>query len=103
MEITIVKDYQNKLLNRRELDFTIKYEGPTPSRIDVRQKLAALLNTDLDLTMVQKMESVYGLQEVRGYAKVYESADRMKQIEREYMMKRNASPVVEGEGEATEE
>ncbi|WNY24534.1 30S ribosomal protein S24e [Methanolapillus millepedarum] len=100
MEITIVKDHPNKLLNRRELDFVIKYEGPTPSRIDVRQKLAALLNTDLDLTLVHKMESVFGLQEVHGYAKVYESADRMKQVEREYMIKRNTMPA---EGEAKEE
>ncbi|WNY27298.1 30S ribosomal protein S24e [Methanolapillus ohkumae] len=102
MEIIIVKDEKNKLLNRRELDFTVKYEGPTPSRIDVRQKLAALLNCDLDLTMVQKMESVFGLQEACGYAKIYDSADRMKQVEREYMLKRNANPAAEDGAEKAE-
>ena len=92
MEIKIVKDLDNKLLNRNELDFTVEYEGPTPSRADVRKKLAALLNKDVDLVLVHKMESEYGHQLVKGNAKVYQSADRMKQIENEYVLKRNTMP-----------
>ena len=100
MEIKIVKDLDNKLLNRRELDFTVEYEGPTPSRADVRKKLAALLNTDVNLLLVQKMESEYGHQLAKGYAKLYESEDRMKQVEPEHVLKRNTmpeEPVVEEE------
>ncbi|MDR2944599.1 MAG: 30S ribosomal protein S24e [Methanosarcinales archaeon] len=92
MEIKIVTDLDNKLLNRKELDFTVEYEGPTPSRADVRKKLAALLNKDVNLVLVHNMESEYGHQLVKGYAKVYESADRMKQIEAEYVLKRNTMP-----------
>lgn len=92
MEIKIVNDLDNKLLNRNELDFTVEYEGPTPSRADVRKKLAALLNKEIDLVLIQKMESEYGHQLVKGYAKVYESADRMKQIEPEHILQRNTLP-----------
>ena len=31
MDIRILKDKNNALLNRRELDFVVKYEGSTPS------------------------------------------------------------------------
>ncbi|WNY23389.1 hypothetical protein MmiHf6_06960 [Methanimicrococcus hongohii] len=108
MEIKIVKDVDHKLLNRKELDFTVEYEGPTPSRADVRKKLAALLNKDVNLILVQKMESEYGHQLVKGYAKVYESEERMKQIEAEHILLRNTmpeEPVVEEEPaeEATED
>ncbi|MBZ3935130.1 SSU ribosomal protein S24E [Methanimicrococcus blatticola] len=108
MDIKIVKDLDNKLLNRKELDFTVEYEGPTPSRADVRKKLAALLNTNVDLLIVQKMESEYGHQLVKGYAKLYDSEDRMKQVEPEHVLKRNTmpeEPVVEEEvvEEAAEE
>ena len=92
MDIKIVKDLDNKLLNRKELDFTVEYEGPTPSRADVRKKLAALLNNNVDLIIVQKMESEYGHQLVKGCAKVYDSADRMKQIEPEHILLRNTMP-----------
>ena len=105
MDIKIVKDLDNKLLNRKELDFTVEYEGPTPSRADVRKKLAALMNKDVNLVMVQRMESEYGHQLAKGYAKVYESADRMKQIEPEHVLLRNTmpeEPVVE-EAPAEEE
>ncbi|MDL2261434.1 30S ribosomal protein S24e [Methanimicrococcus sp. OttesenSCG-928-J09] len=100
MDIKIVKDLDNKLLNRKELDFIVEYEGPTPSRADVRKKLAALLNTNVDLLIVQKMESEYGHQLVKGYAKLYESEDRMKLVEPEHVLKRNTmpeEPVVEEE------
>lgn len=103
MEIKIVKDLDNKLLNRRELDFTVEYEGPTPSRADVRKKLAALLNTDVNLLLVQKMESEYGHQLAKGYAKLYASEDRMKQIEPEHVLKRNTMPEEPVVEEAAEE
>lgn len=110
MDIKIVKDTDNKLLNRNELDFTVEYEGPTPSRADVRKKLAALLNKDVNLVIIQKMESEYGHQLVKGYAKAYRSEDRMKQIEKEYILQRNTlseepeeEPAAEAEEQASED
>ncbi len=93
MEVIINSEKNNKLLNRRELDFTVKYEGPTPSRNDVRNKLAAKLNVKLDLVIIQKMESRFGIQEATGYAKIYEDEARMKEIEAEHIMKKNAAPA----------
>jgi len=94
MDIRILKDKNNALLNRRELDFIVKYEGSTPSRNDVRNKLAAMLNAPLELLVVQRIKTEYGLQEGKGYAKLYENADRMKEVELEYVMKRNAIPGI---------
>ncbi|WP_292388209.1 30S ribosomal protein S24e [Methanosarcina sp. UBA5] len=99
MDIRILKDKKNALLNRRELDFIVKYEGSTPSRNDIRNKLAAMLNAPLELLIVQRIKTEYGLQEGKGYAKLYENADRMKEVELEYVLKRNAAPGTETEGE----
>lgn len=99
MDIRILKDKNNALLNRRELDFIVKYEGSTPSRNDVRNKLAAMLNAPLELVVVQRLKTEYGMQEGKGYAKIYENADRMKEVELEYVLKRNVAPGMETEGE----
>lgn len=99
MDIKIIKDKKNSLLNRRELDFIVKYEGSTPSRNDVRNKLAAMLNAPLELLVIQRIKTEYGMQESKDYAKLYEDADRMKQVEQEYVLKRNAVPGSETEGE----
>ncbi|AKB38115.1 SSU ribosomal protein S24e [Methanosarcina siciliae C2J] len=98
MDIKILKDKNNSLLNRRELDFIVKYEGSTPSRSDVRNKLAAMLNAPLELLVVQKIKTEYGMQESKGYAKLYAEEARMKQVEQEYVLKRNPAP-----GAGTEE
>ncbi|AKB29821.1 SSU ribosomal protein S24e [Methanosarcina siciliae T4/M] len=99
MDIKILKDKNNSLLNRRELDFIVKYEGSTPSRSDVRNKLAAMLNAPLELLVVQKIKTEYGMQESKGYAKLYAEEARMKQVEQEYVLKRNPAPGAETEEE----
>ena len=99
MDIKILKDKKNALLNRRELDFIVKYEGSTPSRNDIRNKLAAMLNAPLELLVIQRIKTEYGMQEGKGYAKLYEDATRMKEVELEYVLKRNATPGAETEGE----
>ena len=99
MDINILKDKKNALLNRRELDFIVKYEGSTPSRSDVRNKLAAMLNAPLELLVIQRIKTEYGMQESKGYAKIYEDASRMKEVELEYVLKRNLAPGAETEEE----
>jgi small subunit ribosomal protein S24e len=99
MDIRIIKDKKNLLLNRRELDFVLRYEGSTPSRNDVKNKLAAMLNAPLELLVVQRIKTEYGMQEAKGYAKFYEDAARMKEVELEYVLKRNTIPGAETEGE----
>lgn len=99
MDIRIIKDKKNLLLNRRELDFVVKYEGSTPSRNDIKNKLAAMLNAPLELLVVQKIKTEYGMQEAKGYAKLYDEAARMKEVELEYVQKRNAAPGAGTEGE----
>ena len=99
MDIRIIKDKKNLLLNRRELDFVVRYEGSTPSRSDVKNKLAAMLNAPLELLVVQRIKTEYGMQEAKGYAKLYEDAARMKEVELEHVLKRNAIPGAGTEGE----
>ncbi|SRR6056297_1362963 len=102
MDINITNDKNNALFNRRELNLTVAFDGATPSRNDIKAKVAALLNVPLELVIVQKMENDFGQQEAAGYVKVYETVDRMKQVEKDYVLERNKIPEPEEE-EATEE
>ncbi|MBP1909954.1 30S ribosomal protein S24e [Methanolobus bombayensis] len=106
MDIKIIKDKNNALLNRRELNLIVTYDGATPSRNDVRSKLAAMLNVPLELVIIQKIKNEFGKQELEVYVKIYEDEARMKQVEESYVLERNKLPepeVVEEEEEAAEE
>ncbi|MBC7085728.1 MAG: 30S ribosomal protein S24e [Methanomethylovorans sp.] len=94
MDVKIIEDKKNVLLNRRELRFEVTFEGPTPKRIDVKNKIAALLNVPLELVVIQRMKNDFGRQVANGYAKVYEDVARMKKIEEEHILERNKLPEV---------
>ncbi len=92
MDIKIIEDKNNVLLNRRELNFEVNFEGPTPARMDVKNKMAALLNVPLELVVIQRMKNDFGRQKLSGYAKIYEDVARMNKIEKAHILERNKLP-----------
>jgi len=96
MEIEIDSKRNNPLLNRTEIYFTIKHEGEsTPNRELIRSELAEKLNVKKENIIVNTVDSSFGRQEISGYAKVYSSISKVKDIESEHILKRNK--LIEGE------
>lgn len=103
MEINITKDWDNPLLDRKEITFNISHTGATPSRDEIKNKLVALLNSKHELVIVDKIGTEYGTQNTTGYAKMYSDVDRANEIENKYVLKRNElKPVEEMEKPAEE-
>ena len=91
MEIAITSETPNLLLNRRELKFTITYNGATPSRKDVHAKLAAMLNTPKEQLVIGTLNNKFGMTFVLGDARIYDSRDDLKRLESGYILKRGMS------------
>jgi ribosomal protein S24E len=51
LEINITKDWDNPLLDRKEITFNISHTGATPSRDEIKNKLVALLNSKHELVI----------------------------------------------------
>ncbi len=98
MEVQIIKDKKNPILKRREISFKVK-EKVTPPRIEVKAKLAALLNSKPDLIVIERLDTVYGKQELVGTGCIYETEERLKQLAHQHLVARDAPKVKEG-GEA---
>jgi small subunit ribosomal protein S24e len=92
MDITITEDKRNELLQRREILFLIKFEGPTPSRQQVLDKLSALLNLSANLTVIDSLKTRFGKTEIKGMARVYDTEEIKVQIERPYLLQRGKKP-----------
>ncbi len=92
MEVEIVSRSKNPFFDREEVVFIVKHEREgTPSRVEVRRKLAALLNVSLDQVFLRKLETEYGIGWSRGAARVYSSKDAALRIEPKHIIKRNLS------------
>ncbi len=94
MELQIIKDKTNSLLKRREISLNIKNKG-TPSRIEVKNKLAAIANSKPELIVIEHLDTEFGKQEVIGTASIYESDERLKQLAHQHLAARDAPKVKE--------
>lgn len=102
MDIQVIQEKNNPMLNRREIVFKVIYDEATPSRKSIVDKIAATMNSKQGLVIVDNIKTEFGKREGIGYAKIYENADRVKQVERPHIIERNTFNKPEGEGAAKE-
>ena len=102
MDIDIIDEDDNPMLHRTDVRFEVVHDEATPSRLSVRDSLAAMLNKDADEVVVHELDTKFGMRKTIGHAKVYESAEHAKDVEQEYMLERNKIAAGE-DGEAAEE
>lgn len=96
MEIKIIEKKENPLLNRTEIKFECEYpaEG-TPKILDVKHKLVALEDSSNDLLVVDSMKPSYGVPTAVGLAKIYDSVDKLNEIETKAVLSKNEEPTEE--------
>ncbi len=89
-EVEIKNDFKNPLLSRRELMLIINHlGGGTPSRLDLRKKIASKLGEDIDKVYVKKIIEQTD-SSCKVLANVYENKEIALKIEPEYIIKRNS-------------
>ena len=104
MEIEITSQNENKVLNRNEIKFFCDYEGdPTPTILEVKSKLVALLDSKKELVVVDNLKPHFGEPKALGYAKVYDSEEDLKSIETKSVIEKNTEPEAAPAEEEAEE
>ena len=90
VKLVIDKELENPLLSRKQIYFRIFHQNlPTPTRIEIRNKLAAQFNADLEKVIISTLTPKYGQELTVGYAKIYDSVEAAAKIEQPYILKRN--------------
>jgi small subunit ribosomal protein S24e len=94
MKIKITSQQYNPLLKRKEIIFEVKHEDTkgTPSRFELRKKLAEKLKTKIELLYVRKLETKTGTMLAAGEANLYDSPEQVKLVEPEHIITRNTPP-----------
>jgi len=102
MDIDIIEEADNPMLHRTDVRFRVAHDEATPSRLSVRDSLAATLNKDAEEVVVRELDTKFGMRETIGYAKVYERPADAQAVEQAHMLERNKI-AADGEGGADEE
>ncbi|WP_436931402.1 30S ribosomal protein S24e [Halosimplex halobium] len=103
MDIDIIEEDENPMLHRTDVRFEVTHEEATPSRLSVRDSLAAKLNKDAEEVVVHELDTKFGMRKTVGYAKVYDDAEYARDVEQDHMLERNKIVAEDGEGEQAEE
>jgi small subunit ribosomal protein S24e len=102
MNVDIIEEEENPMLHRTDVRFEVTHEEATPSRLSVRDSLAAKLNKDSKEVVVHELDTKFGMRTTVGYAKVYDSPGHARDVEQDYMLERNKI-AADGEAEEAEE
>ncbi|RJQ15667.1 hypothetical protein C4573_05920 [Candidatus Woesearchaeota archaeon] len=88
MNITEIEQKENPLFARKAIKAEVRFEGPTPSRIDIAKAIAAKTGAHEDCIVVKKISTAFGKNGTTVYGFIYESAEK-KNIESKYMLIRH--------------
>ncbi len=89
MEIRVESERYNPLLKRKELHLRVSFNGKTPSRAEIREKIAGLMNAEQNRLVIDYVKNEFGKREAKVYVKIYDSAEAMKAIEERHILERN--------------
>ena len=89
MEIDIISEDENPMLHRTDVQFEMTHDEATPSRLSVRDSLAAKLNKDSTEVVIRSLDTKYGMRKTVGHAKVYETPEYAQDVEQDHMLERN--------------
>ena len=99
MELKFLNEKENPLMHRKEIEFIVEHvKEKTPTRKEIKDMLKALRDYDPNLTVIKKIENVYGIGRDKVLAFVYENEEIMKKIEDNYLFEREKEENVENNG-----
>ncbi|MFB6235498.1 MAG: 30S ribosomal protein S24e [Halopenitus sp.] len=99
MDVDIISEDENPMLHRTDIRFEITHEEATPSRLSVRDSLAAALDKDSSEVVVHELDTKFGMRKTVGYAKAYDSPEDAQDVEQDHMLERNKIGAEEAEAE----
>ncbi len=100
MEVYVESERYNPLLKRKEIHCRLSFEGRTPSRREVRERIAGLMNAEIERIIIDYIKTEFGKTEAKCYVKIYDSVDDLKAIEEDHIIARNfEEEKAEAEGE----
>jgi len=103
MSVNITSKTDNKLLERKEIEAEITFDGPTPTRAELRQAISVKVGANPDLTVLREVRNTFGRKAVNVVAHAYSNKEILMQTEPEYVRRRDGVGVEEKKEEKPKE
>ena len=95
MDVNVQTKLERPILKRTDYTVRVAYEGATPKREVLREKIAHAIKSPQEHVVVRKIVTEFGKQAVIVDASVYPDAAHLEKMEPRHMKIRHAMPVPE--------
>ncbi|MBU2561106.1 MAG: hypothetical protein KKD17_02330 [Nanoarchaeota archaeon] len=102
MDLELLKERDMPLLSRKRYTFFLNFKGPTPTRKQIRDAIAAKTKSDAALTVVKHIYNRYGVERAKIIANVYSKKDDMLRFEDKSLLDKHAEKKEEAKEQAAE-
>jgi len=103
MKVDKFEEKKNELLGRKEVLGYLVFDGATPKREDVKKAMCEKVGANPDMSILRELNTEYGLKRISAILHVYEDAEKMKEMENKYLLKRDGLIKEEKKDEAPKE
>lgn len=104
MNVKIISD-EKQTIPRRLVTAQVEFEGKTPRRLEIKEKIGAKIKGDNNLLLIKTLKTNFKEQKGTAICLQYEDEDAMKKIEYSFRLKKNKAPkkeADESEGDTNE-
>ncbi|MEW6749339.1 MAG: hypothetical protein AB1295_06560 [Candidatus Micrarchaeota archaeon] len=88
MNVNVLASTDNKLLDRKEIEAEVGFDGATPKRSELKAAVCQKLALSPDMTVLRKVQSSFGRKTVTVTAFSYSSKEALAATEPGYVKKR---------------
>ncbi len=81
MKFKTIRESDNRLLGRREYLIGVDDVDKTPKREDLLKQISAKMGFDDKKVIIDKINTTFGMSEVKVYVKVYDNVEELEKIE----------------------
>ena len=85
MSVNITNNNENKLLDRKEIEAEVSFDGPTPKRADLKQAVGVKLGANPELMVIRKSTSSFGKKMVKVLVHTYKTKETLMATEPVYI------------------
>ena len=90
MNITVTNQIKNDLLSRNEVEATINFDGPTPSRVKVLKEVSEAIKAKPETVIIKQILTEYGKSFAKVKAYAYKDEETMTRLERKNLIEKHS-------------
>lgn len=85
MNVNLLSTTENKLLERKEIDAEVSFEGATPKRAELKAAICQKVGANPDFVVIRKVRSAFGTRSVKVTAYAYSAKEKLMDTEPVYV------------------